>query len=173
MNYHALLIITASVLLVCLFWWRLRHQTALLPNDITAAITNPEQSEQSAGAAEHKDTVAVDKQVLTKLAADVSPAILPALIDVFLKELVTRSKTIESLPHDGSDPRLKVEVHSLKSCARTFGATAFADKAALIEKLIVEQSSDGEIQEQIAQLQSMLPNLLGIFSYYQSTLPEV
>lgn len=112
----------------------------------------------------------IDEVALDKLVNEVSAEILPTLIDVFVKELVTRCKAVEQLPHDGSDPRLRVEIHSLKSCARTFGATGFAEQAQLIERMI--DGHPGDIETQINRLQQLLPGVLGVFSAFQSQLPS-
>jgi two-component system phosphorelay protein LuxU len=110
----------------------------------------------------------INTQVLTKLAEDVSIENLPSLIDVFLAELDTRLTAIETAPLEGDENHLRIQIHSIKSCARTFGATELANKAAEIEKVM--GNSDIDITSQIQQLLALLPTVKQMYLQYKATI---
>lgn len=166
--YFEIIITTLAALLMLLVIGRFKlnktSQKALF-NDGPTDIHTPSSETQMPTIKQQK---MIDEDILGKLAAEVSPKLFPTLLDVFVKEIVTRCNAIDTLPHDGSDPRLKIEIHSLKSCARTFGAIDFAEQAATIEQIIC--GHPGNIEQQLLQLQNMLPMVLGEFSAFQAQL---
>lgn len=114
------------------------------------------------------DLCSIDSETLQNLAEEVSVELMPTLIDAFLKELDTRTAIIRSTVLIDNEKSIRLQVHSIKSCARTFGALALAEKAALIEQLIDGQSH--EAQNEIEQLFILLPATRQAFSQYKSNL---
>lgn len=115
------------------------------------------------------EPVVIDTAILTRLGRDVSEEMLPVLIDAFLEELDGRALSIEKAIAEADDDHLRIEVHSIKSCARTFGATALAIRAADIEEQIKAQKSRPALQ--IQQMLAQLPSVRAAFNAYLATLP--
>jgi HPt (histidine-containing phosphotransfer) domain-containing protein len=111
----------------------------------------------------------IDTRVLNKLAGEVSIENLPVLIDAFLRELETRSVAVKTALVNDDQKHLRIEVHSIKSCARTFGATSLATKAADIELSIKEQPDAvaGGIEQ---MLTDQLPAVKQAFIDYRKAL---
>lgn len=111
----------------------------------------------------------INTETLKRLAEDVSLEMMPDLIRAFLEELDTRLASVQSTPLLNNENHIRTQVHSIKSCARTFGATALADKAAHIEQMIDAKVSN--IESQIQQLVALLPTVRQAFIIYLNDLP--
>lgn len=106
----------------------------------------------------------INTDVLARLADDVSIELMPELIQAFLAEVDTRLDTVKSTPLEDNENHIRTQVHSIKSCARTFGATELADKAAHIEQMIDAKVSN--VESQIQQLLALLPAVHEAFNRY-------
>lgn len=112
--------------------------------------------------------ITLDTTVLTKLGRNVTPGMIPKLIEAFLQELDTRIATIQNTPFKGNEQQIRLQVHSIKSTSRTFGAIALADKAAAIEQMIDDQASEADINLEIPQLVALLPLIKEAYLSYQA-----
>jgi len=112
----------------------------------------------------------INTQVLVRLAEDVSIEMMPDLIHAFLEEIDTRLAVVQSTQLTGNENHIRTQVHSVKSCARTFGAIALAEKAAYIEQMIDVKVSDIEIQ--IQQMLALLPSVKQAFNDYLVQLEQ-
>ncbi|MFT4925746.1 MAG: HPt (histidine-containing phosphotransfer) domain-containing protein [Phenylobacterium sp.] len=112
----------------------------------------------------------IDSQVLVKLAVDVSLECLPMLIDAFLEELTTRATSVQTALVENDSKALRIEVHSIKSCCRTFGAIGLGTKAAEIEQMIVDKPP--HLAQEINQMLKFIPDVEQAFLAYRATLPE-
>ena len=106
----------------------------------------------------------INTDVLARLADDVSIELMPELIEAFLTEIDTRLDEVKTTPLHENENHIRTQVHSIKSCARTFGATELADKAAHIEQMIDAKVSD--IEPKIQQMLALLPAVHEAFSGY-------
>lgn len=106
----------------------------------------------------------INTDVLARLADDVSIELMPELIQAFLTEVDTRLDSVKTTPLEDNENHIRTQVHSIKSCARTFGATELADKAAHIEQMIDAKVSN--VESQIQQLLALLPAVHEAFNRY-------
>ncbi len=160
MNYLSAVTVCALFILV---WYCFRHFQSTSQNNLTrGTIVNK---------ATELDPSMIDTGVLSKLGGDVSMENMPTLIDAFLKELDTRSVSVKTALIEEDANHLRIEVHSIKSCARTFGATALATKAAAIEQRINEDPP--VVAAEINQMLGLLPLVRQVFLNYRETLEVV
>lgn len=110
----------------------------------------------------------INTNTLERLAEDVSFEMMPELIRAFIEELDTRIDVVSSTQLTNNESHIRTQVHSIKSCARTFGATVLADKAAHVEQMIDANVSGIEIQ--IHQLVALLPIVKLAFTRYLNDL---
>ncbi len=88
----------------------------------------------------------LDEQVIEQLSADVTPAAVPDMLRMFLKEVVQRAdKVNEVLQGSAGLAVLEDEAHTLKSCAGTFGATRLQDLARDVEAACREGRTDSAL----------------------------
>lgn len=132
--------------------------------EMTMTTDNPaiESSTDATTVVDHPFDINTD--VLARLADDVSIELMPELIQAFLTEVDTRLDTVKTTPLQDNENHIRTQVHSIKSCARTFGATELADKAAHIEQMIDAKVSN--VESQIQQLLALLPAVHEAFNRY-------
>jgi HPt (histidine-containing phosphotransfer) domain-containing protein len=75
----------------------------------------------------------IDEVVIETLIRDLTPALMPEVLDTFVAEVTARIDAIECAVADGDWARAGGEGHSLKGSAATFGAVALRDLARAIE----------------------------------------
>lgn len=112
----------------------------------------------------------INTDVLARLANDVSIELMPELIQAFLTEVDTRLDAVKTSSLVENENHIRTQVHSIKSCARTFGATELADKAAHIEQMIEAKVSN--IESQIQQMLALLPGVHEAFNGYLIMLKQ-
>ncbi|GEA10956.1 Hpt domain-containing protein [Alteromonas sp. KUL49] len=83
-----------------------------------------------------------DPDVLSRLEAEVGDALLNDLINLFISETQSlHTQLIDSLASAKNDDATRF-AHSIKSGARTYGANALADSAAIVESALRENDVD-------------------------------
>lgn len=111
----------------------------------------------------------IDTTVLAQLAKDTCVEDFPNLIDVFLTELETRCDGVRAALKEDNEKNLRIQVHSIKSCARTFGAPTLATMAADIEQDIINNQL-AKATEEIPLMLSLLPGIKQEFIDYKNNL---
>lgn len=72
------------------------------------------------------DQPILDRSVLTQMAADVEPALMPQLIQAFMAEMRDREGRMVTQARADSLEAVRAEAHSLKSSAAAFGCLALS-----------------------------------------------
>ena len=112
----------------------------------------------------------INTDVLARLADDVSIELMPELVAAFLAEVDTRLNAVTSTEFNDNESHIRTQFHSIKSCARTFGATQLADKAAHIEQMI--DAKVGNIESQVQQVLNLMPAVHQAFNSYLVQLEQ-
>ncbi|MDH5514468.1 MAG: PAS domain S-box protein [Gammaproteobacteria bacterium] len=79
------------------------------------------------------DTPLLDEQVFQQLADDVTPDMVPVMMQMFIDEMVQRAGNLSAALDDSSMDTVENEAHTLKSSAGTFGAARLHELASDIE----------------------------------------
>lgn len=137
---------------------------------IMATDNNPQETDSNITNSVNYREFDINTDVLARLADDVSIELMPELIHAFLLEVDTRLDTVKTTPLNNNENHIRTQVHSIKSCARTFGATELADKAAHIEQMIDADVSN--IESQIQQMLALLPAIHRAFNGYLGELQQ-
>ncbi|MCJ8274599.1 MAG: Hpt domain-containing protein [Psychrosphaera sp.] len=160
MNYFSLIIIRTLMPLLWFAMWQCNES-----NNWSVENTKPLNSDDNEP---DMSTFTIDTAVLTKLAQDVPHEMMPKLIDAFLKELDTRFTIIAEHPLRGNEEQIRLQAHSVKSCARTFGAHDLGELAAEIEMLAEQRNATAE--PKIVHLLALLPTVKQAFVEYKMGL---
>ncbi len=97
----------------------------------------------------------IDEDAVRKLAEDVTPGAVPAMLQMFVTETVQRAENLGLALDRSSLDVLEDEAHTLKSCAGTFGATRLQTLAREIEAACREGN-----QETAETLSRRMPEVL-------------
>ncbi len=163
MNYFSFIIIRTLMPLLWFCMWQCNGSNNWSVENLNQQNFDDNEPDMS--------TFTIDTAVLAKLSNDVSVEMMPKLIDAFLKELDTRFTIIADNPLAGNEEQIRIQAHSVKSCARTFGANALGELAAEIEKLAEQRSATAE--PKIVHLLALLPMVKQAFVEYKTGLGQV
>ncbi|NQZ09058.1 MAG: Hpt domain-containing protein [Algicola sp.] len=162
MNYFSLIIIRTLMPLLWFAMWQCNESNNWSIENFNQQNADDNEADMS--------TLTIDTAVLAKLAEDVSSEMMPKLIDAFLKELDTRFTIIAEHPLAGNEDQIRMQAHSVKSCARTFGAHDLGELAAEIEMLAEQRNATAE--PKIVHLLALLPMVKQAFVEYKSKLGQ-
>lgn len=91
------------------------------------------------------DTNDLDATILDTVARDAGAEAMPALIDAFSRDSIRREERLSAATETGDFAMIEQEAHALVSSARTFGATAMADLARIVEMACEDRRHDDAI----------------------------
>lgn len=97
----------------------------------------------------------LDRRVLVQLALDAGTSLLQAAAATFLREGDLGLARIRAALASGDSRALRRELHTLKSCAATFGALRLSDQAAALEQAAVEGRIDAVVAG-LSELQALV-----------------
>ncbi len=88
--------------------------------------------------------------VLAQLETDTTPARLPNLISIYIRELKIRLQQIRAALESGKMERVEYEAHALRSSSGTFGAIKLQELAAHVERACL--AGDFDTADELARV---------------------